>query len=55
MVYITELIWSLFRRTQLYDQDILAVKIDFGESGVHQIDAMTVQFPAKFSCETAER
>jgi hypothetical protein len=22
---------------------------------VHQIDAITVQFPAKFSCETAER
>jgi hypothetical protein len=28
---------------------ILAVKIDFGETGVHQIDAMTVKFPAKFS------
>jgi hypothetical protein len=54
MLNITEIIWSLFRRAQLYDQDILAVKIDFGETGVHQIDAMTVQFPAKFSCETAE-
>jgi hypothetical protein len=37
---ITDIIWPLFRY-QLYDQDILAVKIDFGETGVHQIDAMT--------------
>jgi hypothetical protein len=43
---ITEIIWPLFRRSQFYDQDILAVKIDFGETDVHQIDAMTVQFPA---------
>jgi hypothetical protein len=33
----------------------MEVKIDFGETGVHQIDAMTVQFPAKFSCGTAAR
>jgi hypothetical protein len=26
---ITEIIWPLFRRAQLYDQDIPAVKIDF--------------------------
>jgi hypothetical protein len=39
---ITENIWPLFRRAKLYDQDILAVKIDFGETGVHQIDAMAV-------------
>jgi hypothetical protein len=38
----------------LSDQDILAAKIDFRETGVHQINAMAVQFPAKFSCETAE-
>jgi hypothetical protein len=52
---ITEIIWPLFRFAQLYHQDILAVKIDFGETGVHQIDAMTVQFAAIFSCGTAER
>jgi ATP-dependent exoDNAse (exonuclease V) alpha subunit len=52
---ITEIIWPFFRRAQLYDQDIPAVKIDFGETGVHQIDAMTAQFPAKYSCGTAER
>jgi hypothetical protein len=46
---ITEIIWPLFRRAQFYDQDILAVKIDFGKTGLHQIDVMTVQFPAKFS------
>jgi hypothetical protein len=46
---ITEIIWSFFRRAQLYDQDLPAVKIDFGETGVHHIDDMTVQFPAKFS------
>jgi hypothetical protein len=33
------------------DQDILAVKIDFGETGVHQIDAMTLQFPANLVVE----
>jgi hypothetical protein len=47
---ITEIIWSFFRRAKLYDQDLPAVKIDFGETGVHQIDAMTVQFPAKLIC-----
>jgi hypothetical protein len=52
---ITEIIWPIFRRAQLCDQDILVVKIDFGETGVYQIDAMTVQFPAKFSCGTAQR
>lgn len=52
---ITEIIWPLFCRAQLYDQDIPAVKIDFGETGIHCIDAMTVQFPAKISCGTAER
>jgi hypothetical protein len=41
MDYIIEILWPLFRRAQLYDQDILAVKIDFGETGVHQKDAMT--------------
>jgi hypothetical protein len=49
---ITVIIWPLFRRVQLYDQDILAVKIDFRETGAHQIDAMTLQFPAKLSCGT---
>jgi hypothetical protein len=53
--YITEIFGPLFRRTQLYHQDILAVKIYCRETGVHQIDAMTLQFPAKFSCGTAER
>jgi hypothetical protein len=43
---ITEFIWPRFRRAQLYDQDILAVKIDFEETGDHQIDATTLQFPA---------
>jgi hypothetical protein len=42
---ITELIWPHFRRAQLYER----------ETGVHQIGAMTVQFPAKFSCGTAEQ
>jgi hypothetical protein len=51
----TEIIWPHFRRAQLYDQDIMAVKIDFGETGVHQVDAMIVQFSAKFSCGTAVR
>jgi hypothetical protein len=32
------------------DEDI---KIQFGRTGVHQIDAKTVQFHAKFCCGTA--
>jgi hypothetical protein len=51
---ITENIWPLFRRAQLYDQDIPPVKIDSDETGTHQIDSITVGFPAKFSCGTAE-
>jgi hypothetical protein len=52
----TEIIWPLYRRAKLYNQDIPAVKIDFRDTGVHQIDAMTdVQFPAKFNCGTTER
>jgi hypothetical protein len=41
---ITEIIWPLFWRAQLYDQDILAVKIDFEETSVHQIDAILYNF-----------
>jgi hypothetical protein len=33
----------------IYDQDILAVKIAFGKTGDHQKDAITVQFPTKIS------
>jgi hypothetical protein len=51
MDYITEITWQHFRSAQFYDLDILAVKIDFGETGVDQINAMTLQLPAKFSCE----
>jgi hypothetical protein len=36
----TETIWPLFRRDQLYDQDIPQEKIDFEETCVRQIDAM---------------
>lgn len=52
---VTEIIWPLYRRGQLYEQDIPAVKMDFGDTGTHSIDTMEVQFPAKFSCGTAER
>jgi hypothetical protein len=55
MYSITVIIGPLFRRAQLYDQDILTVRIDLGETGVPQIDAMAVQFPAKFSCRAAEQ
>jgi hypothetical protein len=34
---------------------VYIIKIDFGETGVHQIKAMTVEFPAKFSCGVVER
>jgi hypothetical protein len=39
---ITEIIWSLFRSIQLYDQEILAEKIDFGKTCVHQINACAI-------------
>src|SRR5277367_4298216 len=39
----------------MYSEDIPAVKIDFGEVGIHRLDPMSVQFPAKFSYGTAER
>jgi hypothetical protein len=52
-----EIIWPLFRRAQLYDQEPRhsGRKIDFRETGVHQIDAMNVQLPSKFCCGIADR
>jgi hypothetical protein len=52
---ITEIIWQLLRRAQLYNQDIPAEKIYFEETCIHQLGAMTEQFPAIFSCGTVER
>jgi hypothetical protein len=49
---ITEIICPLLKRAQIYDQDIPG---RYGEYGVYQIDAMTVQLPAKPSCGKTER
>jgi ATP-dependent exoDNAse (exonuclease V) alpha subunit len=45
--HITEIVWPLFRRAQLYDQDIPSVKVDFGKDGIHLIEPKTLQFPGK--------
>lgn len=39
---ITEIIWPHFRRDQMYDTDILAVKIDFDNSGIHLIQLQSI-------------
>jgi hypothetical protein len=50
--WLLSLILSGHSLSQLYDQDILAVKIDFEETGFNQIN---VQFSANFCCGTAEQ
>ncbi|GFS42484.1 ATP-dependent DNA helicase [Trichonephila inaurata madagascariensis] len=52
--FITEIHWSNFRRTQMYEQDIPSVTVNFGNNGVHRIEPTSVQFPAKRSYGTAE-
>src|SRR5258705_12157568 len=54
MSTIAEMVWQLFRRIQVYASDIPSVKVDFGEIGIHRIEPMSVQFPAKYSLGTAE-
>lgn len=53
--HVTQIIWPLFRRAQLYAHDIPAVMVDFGVVGVHRIEPISIQFPAKYSAGMAER
>lgn len=53
--HITETIWPYFTRAQLYDSDILSIRIDYGRDGIHVIQPKSVQFPAKFNYDAAER
>lgn len=53
--HITEIIWPHFRRAQMYDQDIPTVRIDFGRDGIHSIQPISKEFPAKGSNGTLER
>ena len=53
--FITEIIWSNFRRDQVYAEDIPSVRINFGSDGEHVIKPISIQFPAKYSYGTAER
>ena len=52
---VVEIIWPHFQRTQLYEEDIPPVRIDFGAIGIQRIDPIEVQFPAKYSSGTAQR
>jgi hypothetical protein len=51
--------WMLFLKLSGHSFDALNYMIKTSrqqkETGVHQIDAMTVEFRAKFSCETPKR
>ncbi|GFW46505.1 uncharacterized protein TNCV_4811921 [Trichonephila clavipes] len=44
MCIITEIVWALFRRDQIYDIDISPVRIDFGKDGIHFIKLKSMQF-----------
>lgn len=52
---ITEIVWPLFRRDQMYDTDIPSVRIDFGRDGIHLIKPTSIQFPALRNYGTIER
>lgn len=52
---VTALHWPLYRRAQIYSQDIPSVTIYFKCIGTQQIDPMSVQFPSRFGYGTAEQ
>lgn len=52
---ITEIVWPLFCRDQMYDTDIPSVVIDFGRDGIHLIKSKSIQFPALRNYGTIER
>lgn len=52
---ITEIIWPHFRRDQMYETDVPSIRIDFGNDGVHLIEPLSIQFPAKYNYGTIER
>jgi len=47
--------WPHHRRDQMYETDIPSVRIDFGNDGIHVIEPISIQFPAKFNYGTIER
>lgn len=54
MVEVIQIIWPLYRRAQIYSEDLPKIKINFIGVGEHIIEPMTVEFPAKLSAGTAE-
>ncbi|GFY53522.1 ATP-dependent DNA helicase [Trichonephila inaurata madagascariensis] len=54
MGIITEIVWSLFRRDQNYDTDILSVCIDFGKDGISLMKSKSIQFSALRNYGTIE-
>ncbi|GFY56290.1 ATP-dependent DNA helicase [Trichonephila inaurata madagascariensis] len=58
MTIITEIVWPLFRRDQIYDTDIpfvWCVRINFGKGGIHLIKPKSVKFSALRNYGTIER
>lgn len=53
--FIEEIMWPLFRRAQMYAEDIPSVKVRFDQIGIHVIQPISIQFPAKKNYGTAER
>ncbi|GFR27391.1 ATP-dependent DNA helicase [Trichonephila clavata] len=46
MCIITKIVWPLFRCDQIYNTDILSVRINFGKDGIHLIKPKSIQFSA---------
>ena len=52
---ITEIVWPLFHRDQIYDIDILFIRIDFGKGGIHLMKLKSIQFSSLQNHETIDR
>ncbi|KAJ8883301.1 hypothetical protein PR048_015144 [Dryococelus australis] len=53
--FITEIIWALFLREQIYATAVPSVRVNIGTDGIHVIKSLVIQFPAKYSYGTVER
>ncbi|GFX96447.1 ATP-dependent DNA helicase [Trichonephila clavipes] len=55
MGFIIEIVWPSFSCDQIYDTDILSVRIDFSKDGIHLIKSKSIQFSVLRNYETIER
>ncbi|KAF8771575.1 ATP-dependent DNA helicase PIF1 like protein [Argiope bruennichi] len=53
--FMTKIHWLNFRRSQMYEQVIPSITVNVGNNGVHRIEPISMQFPAKHSYGTAKR